>query len=236
MQMLLDSGDSYTVVAGFTMGLLIAGARSAGTTSTWLVTFIGAHPEWKDKIRRELDSLLLSACCSPIGERAPLASLSASLARIPLESWESDTPVLDMVIHETLRLAQPHTAMRRNLGPDVCIDGKTIPSGAYVLYPFSDVHLNADLYPNPWQFDPSRPQKQKQFSWIGFGGGKNICLGQRLAKLEMKLIVAMFVLGSEYAIVDAKGKTLESLPRPNWNDYLGCRPPKAQIMLDYRLL
>jgi hypothetical protein len=34
MQMLLDSGDSDTVVAGFTMGLLIAGARSTGTSGT----------------------------------------------------------------------------------------------------------------------------------------------------------------------------------------------------------
>jgi cytochrome P450 len=135
--------------------------------------FMGAHPEWKDKVRAEIESLLLAAsdCSSPAGERASLASLSASLARIPLEAWESDTPMLDKVITETLRLAQPHTAMRRNLGPDILIDGKIIPSGAYLLYPLSDVHLDADLYPNPWKFDPSRPRPKAQYSWIGFGGG-----------------------------------------------------------------
>lgn len=236
MQMLLDSGDGDRIVAGFTMGLLIAGARSTGTTASWLVTFMGAHPEWKDQVRAELESLLLSDCSSPIGEQTSLSSLSASLSRIPLDVWESSTPLLDKMIIETLRLAQPHTAMRKNMGPDMLMDGKVIPSGAYIVYPFSDVHLNAELYPNPWKFDPTRPHDRRQFSWIGFGGGKNICLGQRLARLEMKLLAAMFALGFNYAIVDAHGRVPDPLPRPNWNDILGCRPPKGTCMLDYRLL
>jgi cytochrome P450 len=99
-------------------------------------------------------------------------SLSQQLSSIPLEAWESETPVLDSLIRETLRIAQPHTAMRRNLGPDVTIDGKTIPSMAYVVYPFSDVHLNPDLYPDPWRFDPSREESTAPFGYVGWGGGK----------------------------------------------------------------
>jgi len=37
LQMLLDSGDDHAAVVGFTMGLIIAGARSTGTTGEWLV-------------------------------------------------------------------------------------------------------------------------------------------------------------------------------------------------------
>jgi len=144
--------------------------------------------------------------------------------------------VLDTITNETVRLAQPHTAMRKNIGPEVQVDGKTIPSGAYVVYPFSDVHLNPDLYPDPWKFDPSRPQHKTQFSWVGFGGGKNICLGQRLARLEMKLVAAMFVYGLKYSVVDANGRVPDPLPRPNWNDILGCRPPKGACLLDYHVL
>ena len=37
LQMLLDSGDDNMMVVGFIMGLIIAGARSTGTTGAQLV-------------------------------------------------------------------------------------------------------------------------------------------------------------------------------------------------------
>ena len=37
LQMLLDSGDDNIAVVGFTMGLIIAGARSTGTTGVQVV-------------------------------------------------------------------------------------------------------------------------------------------------------------------------------------------------------
>lgn len=150
------------------MGLLVAGARATGTTASWLITFIGNNLEWKDKATREIEGLLSTYC----PEAAAGAPLSSYLASIPLEAWETETPVLDALIHETLRIAQPHTAMRRNLGPDTVIDSKTIPSGAYVVYPFSDVHLNPELYPDPWKFDPSRKEAKTPFGYVGWGGGE----------------------------------------------------------------
>ncbi|KAJ8593679.1 cytochrome P450, partial [Rhizopogon salebrosus TDB-379] len=152
---------------------------------------------------------------------------------IPLEAWESETPVLDSLIRETLRIAQPHTAMRRNLGPDVTIDGKTIPSMAYVVYPFSDVHLNPDLYPDPWRFDPSREESTAPFGYVGWGGGKTHCLGQRLARLELKLVTSMMLLGFRYCLVDNKGEHLDAPPQPNWNDILLCRPEQGTCFLKH---
>jgi len=151
------------------MGLLVAGARATGTAASWLVTFLGNHPEWKHKAILEVERLL--AIYPP---QSNTSSLSAHLASIPLEAWEGEAPVLDAVIHETLRIAQPHTAMRRNMGPDTAIDSKTIPSGALVVYPFSDVHLNPDIYPDPWKFDPSREAAKTPFGYLGWGGGKYI--------------------------------------------------------------
>lgn len=65
--------------------------------------------------------------------------------------------------------------------------------------------------------------------------GKNICLGQRMAKLEMKLVAAMFLLGTDFSIVDAAGRTPELVPRPDWNDILGCKPPKGSCLFDYHV-
>lgn len=273
LQLLLDSGDDNMVVVGFMMGLIIAGARSTGTTgmytacvraalipssdthsASWLLTYLGAHPEWKAKAYAEIESLMFTHSLTPYKQGAPLSDLSAALAQIPLNAWEGSTPVLDALIHETTRLAQPHTAMRKNMGPDVHIDGKLVPSGHYVVYPFSDVHLNEELYPDPWKFDPSRPRPDARYSYIGWGGGtisslflawhsltnsylvgKTTCLGQRLAKLEMKLLSAVLLVGTNFSVVDKGGKFLETLPRPNWNDILGCKPPKDSCFIEFEV-
>jgi len=150
------------------MGLLIAGARATGTTASWLVTFIGSHPEWRAKAAAEVESLLESN--SPPFPSPE--SLSLRLSAIPLDAWESETPVLDAIIKETTRVAQPHTAMRRNIGPPMYIDGKLIPTGAYVVYPFSDVHLDPHLYSDPWTFNPGRQECKAPFGYVGWGGGK----------------------------------------------------------------
>ncbi|KAF9051577.1 cytochrome P450 [Panaeolus papilionaceus] len=251
LQMLLDSGDEKLVVVGFIMGLLIAGARATGTTASWLMTFLGGHPEWRAKAAAEIESLIASystsAADSPTKESllspkfpslvessTSSQSLASLLSAIPLEAWEGETPVLDALIRETTRVAQPHTAMRRNLGPELYINNKIIPTGAYVIYPFSDVHLDPELYPDPWKFDPGRKEvTHVPFAYVGWGGGKTTCLGTRLAKIELKLVTAMFVLGFKHYVVDKTGQPAIPLPAPNWNDILLCRPPAGSFALKY---
>ncbi|KAJ4000129.1 cytochrome P450 [Lentinula boryana] len=231
LQMLLDSGDEKLVVVGFIMGLLIAGARATGTTACWMLTFLGGHSDWREKAKAEVEGLLTSQYLS---HNSPNDSLSSQLAAIPLETWETETPVLDSIIRETLRVAQPHTAMRRNLGPEMHIDGKLIPSGSYVVYPFSDVHLNPDIYHDPWKFDPNRqPETKSAYNYVGWGGGKTICLGQRLARVELKIVTALFLLGFRHSIVDGSGKFSPEPPLPNWNDILLCRPPEGSFRLRF---
>ncbi|KAJ7754512.1 cytochrome P450 [Mycena metata] len=228
LQMLVDSGDEKLVVVGFIMGLLIAGARATGTTASWIVTFLGGHGDWRQKAKTEVESLLTEY------SNSTAASLSARLADIPLEIWESQTPVLDAIIRETLRVAQPHTAMRRNLGPEVYINDKLIPSGAYVVYPFSDVHLDPEIYAEPWRFDPSRKEASKvDLPYVGWGVGKTTCLGTRLAKVELKLTTALFLLAFDHTLVDKSGEAPTVPPTPNWNDILMCRPPQGSCYVKY---
>ena len=44
-----------------------------------------------------------------------------------------------------------------------------------------------------------------------------------MAKLEVKIIVAFFLAGYEYDVVDSKGGHTETLPRPDYNDVLRVR-------------
>ncbi|KAI0318511.1 cytochrome P450 [Amylostereum chailletii] len=235
LQMLLDAGEDPRMIVGFIMGLLIAGARSTGTIASWMITFVGCHPTWREAALKEIQQLAVahahaqSPCTRALNHRH-----SDALLGVPLCAWESETPVLDALIRETLRIAQPHVAMRRNVGPDsVFIDGNAVPPGAFVVYPFSDVHLNEELYPDPWKFDPGRPVTKGDLSYIGWGGGRVNCLGTRLAKLEIKLITAVLLLDFEFTTVDSEGRMADPPPRPNWNDILSCRPSHGSYSFQY---
>ncbi|EKM58052.1 uncharacterized protein PHACADRAFT_90797 [Phanerochaete carnosa HHB-10118-sp] len=222
LQMLVDHGDEKMVIVGFIMGLLVAGARSTGTTASWIVTYLAGLPEWRLRAQDEAHALLaVHATTTATGTQ----NLAEQLATVPLEAFEQCTPVMDAVIREALRVAQPHTAMRRNVGPETYVAGVRIPSGAYVVYPFSDVHLNPQLYPDPWRFDPGRSKSDAQVDYIGWGGGKTVCLGQRLAKLQMKVMLTILLLSFDLSLVDQAQGPLRNVPQPNWNDHLTCKPP-----------
>lgn len=60
-----------------------------------------------------------------------------------------------------------------------------------------------------------------------------MCLGQRLARVQLKLVTALVVLGFDLAPVDRAGRELAELPRPNWNDALACRPADGSCFLRY---
>ena len=63
--------------------------------------------------------------------------------------------------------------------------------------------------------------------------GKTTCLGTRLAKVELKLITAVFVLAFEHSVIDPLGEPANLLPLPNWNDILLARPPVGSFNLGY---
>ena len=142
--------------------------------ATWMIIFLGAHHDWKCKAVAEVESLLERYTPLSTRKDASSTSLSLRLSSIPLEAWESEVPVLDAIIHETTRIAQPHVAMRRNLGPELYINNKVIPTDAYIVYPFSDVHLDPEIYPDPWRFDPGRKvANDALLPYVGWGGGES---------------------------------------------------------------
>jgi len=61
-----------------------------------------------------------------------------------------------------------------------------------------------------------------------------MCLGTRMAKLEMKLVVAMLLLSFDFSIVDCAGRLPNPLPRPDWNNFLTARPRDTAFFLQHR--
>lgn len=150
--------------------------------------------------------------------------------------------MLELALRETLRLTVNSAALRRNLAEDLNVCDKKLPLGSFVTYSFSDAHLNPEIYTNPRQFDPGRflpgreEDKKQAYGFLGWGGGgylfrgyhtlfpnysfsgRHPCVGMKIAKLEIKIIIALFFTGYEYDVVDAHGRPVNYLPNPNYND------------------
>lgn len=130
-------------------------------------------------------------------------------------------PVLELIVRETMRISFIATLLRRNVVEDLEVSGKNVQRGAFLAYPVADVHHNPEYYPNPGTFDPSRFSSESEQSgqpFLGWGTGRHPCTGMKVAKLEVKLILALMLTRYEYSLVDEAGVPTMTLPVPDRND------------------
>ena len=125
---------------------------------------------------------------------------------------------------------------------DITVDGAIVRRGNFVTYQVADAHLNPEIYPDPLRFDPERfvhgreEDQREAFGFVGWGAGEYLisfclclcskkvhvgrhpCVGMRAAKLEIKLLLGLILLGYEYELVDESGNHPKELPIPDKND------------------
>ncbi|KAG6860948.1 hypothetical protein C0995_005778 [Termitomyces sp. Mi166 len=226
----IDEGDSDDVIIGYILAILVAAGTNTGMNACWNLIHLGMHPKWKALVSTEVQ-VLISKYTESLLPGPEL--LRHRLARIPLSAWENEMPILDSVIRETLRLVSAGTLLRRNIGQDVEIgdrEGSKIGRGEFLAFSMADVHYNPEIYDEPMSFDPTRYEEGRAedrkvpFGFVGWGAGRHPCPGARAGKLETKMVVALFLAGYEFEVVDAFGTVPSVLPRPNNNDYHKARP------------
>jgi cytochrome P450 len=99
------------------------------------------------------------------------------------------------VIQEAMRLYPPAALIVREARRDVVLDGEQVRAGSTVYIPVYAVHRHETLWSEPDRFDPSRfaPEAAKardRFSYLPFGAGPRICVGQGFALLEAVTVLA----------------------------------------------
>jgi len=217
----LDNG----AIIGFILSVIFAGVVNTGVNSCWTLLFLAHNKEWKTRVSNEVNSLITKHTDTTSSD-----PLHKRLAAIPISAWEDEMPILESVIRETLRITMNSTALRRNIVEDLPVSGKIIPRGNFMAYSLGDVHMNPDIYPNPSKFDPDRyspgreEDKKVTFGYLGWGAGRHPCTGMKVAKLEIKMIIALFIAGYEYEVVDSNGNFPALLVKPNYDDIFQARP------------
>ena len=109
--------------------------------------------------------------------------------RDSLKAGEDD--YLRATISESLRLRPVIPLAGRRLAKELSVDGLILPVGTDVTPAIWLTHTRADLYPEPFSFQPERflGDGPESYAWIPFGGGIRRCLGASFAEFEMRVVL-----------------------------------------------
>ena len=87
-------------------------------------------------------------------------------------------------VEELLRFVSPVQGLTRSTTRDVELHGRTIPEGDQVLLLYGAANHDEHAYPNPEALDFERPNLKAHWA---FGHGIHYCLGNAVARLEIKV-------------------------------------------------
>jgi cytochrome P450 len=153
----------------------VAGSETTGTVVAWFIYFISKHPRVQTKLKAELGDNKLN--------------------RMSIEQIES-LPYLDCVIQEVLRFFPPASGTIRALATDDRLPGSGIQlhKDDEIFIPFYNLTRDKRCWKiDPDLFYPERFQGEDKdhhlYASIPFGGGHRQCIGQDLARFELKTII-----------------------------------------------
>lgn len=166
--------------------LYLAGHETTATTLSWTWLLLFQNPEAYARLEAEVDQVL--------DGRAPTADDVQRLL------------YCNAVIRESLRCYPVAWITQRTAVEDVEIGGCEISKGTFIFLSPWIVHHDPRWYPEPDSFQPERWLKDKseqpaRETYIPFGGGPHICIGNGLAMMEAVLLLATFVQRYHVAVL-----------------------------------
>jgi len=102
-----------------------------------------------------------------------------------LEALRRDRSMMPKAVEEMLRWVTPIKNMCRTTTRDVEIRGTTIPAGAELMLLYPSANRDEEVFEEPDRFDITRSPNDH----IAFGFGAHFCLGNQLARLELRCMV-----------------------------------------------
>ena len=155
--------------------LYFAGHDTTAAALTWTLFLLSHNPAVEARFHTELDEVL--------GGRP------AAMADLP------HLPLTDQIVTESLRLYPPLWALGRMAYEPVSIGGFRIPPGVTVMTCPVVTHRDPRWFEQPDDFRPQRwteefRQQLPRFAYFPFGGGPSQCIGEGIAWMEMKILLA----------------------------------------------
>ncbi|XP_058228076.1 beta-amyrin 28-monooxygenase-like [Rhododendron vialii] len=193
-------------IADKILGLLIGGHDTASSSCASIVKFLAELPEVYEGVYREQMEIAKSKAAGELLNWDDIQKMKYS--------WN--------VACEVMRLAPPVRGSFREVINDFMYNGFSIPKGWKIYWSAHSTHRNAEFFPEPLKFDPSRFEESgpAPYTFVPFGGGPRMCPGKEYARLEilvfMHHLVRRFkwekVIPNEKMIVDTMSIPEKGLP------------------------
>ncbi|HSC59661.1 MAG TPA: cytochrome P450 [Rhizomicrobium sp.] len=96
----------------------------------------------------------------------------------------NDPSLIPGLIDEAVRWTTPVKHFMRSATEDTELRGRKIAKGDWLMLCYASGNRDEEVFENPYKFDASRkPNKH-----VSFGYGAHLCIGQHLAKMEMRIL------------------------------------------------
>ena len=201
LQTLMDArysdgkGMSDQLILSESMQLLVAGHETSSNALSWLFYLLSSRPDCLERVRREFDSVL--------GD--------APLKYTDVPKFESTT----QVICEGLRLYPPFWMIDRMAIADDRAGDVAIPRGSTVIVYVYGAHHAPRYWERPESFEPERFIKANEklrtpFTYLPFGGGPRVCIGNQYAMLQILMILSDLLRKYDFQLTP--GQTIEARP------------------------
>lgn len=183
-----EEGESLSkpAIFGNIMSILMAGEDTVSNTLAWITHQLCDQKELQTLLYNEVQQH-----CSPA---APL-----SFARL------DKCTLVNAVVHESMRLKPVAPFIYLENYNDEVLDGYVIPKGSMIVPLLASAGVDADVFPDPRRFDPSRwmnldEVRSKKYTalMMHFGSGPRQCPGRQLSLLELKLALIELIRNFEF--------------------------------------
>ncbi|MGN6515325.1 MAG: cytochrome P450 [Rhizomicrobium sp.] len=100
------------------------------------------------------------------------------------EKVRANPALIPGLIDEAIRWTTPVKHFMRSATEDTTLHGRKIAKGDWLMLCYASGNRDEDVFADPFRFDATRsPNKH-----IAFGYGAHVCIGQHLAKMEMRIL------------------------------------------------
>ncbi|MDG2340261.1 MAG: cytochrome P450 [Paracoccaceae bacterium] len=166
---------------------IVAGHETTALTLSWALYLCGLDQDAQTKARDEAQTVL--------GNRSATQADLASL------------PYTRAIIEETLRLYPPAAMISRTAQSNDTLCGRDVRPSDTIIIPIYALHRSHLHWDEPNAFRPERfiDTQIEKYTYLPFGDGPRICIGQSLAMQEAVVILATLL--SRYKFTPVKGKT-----------------------------